>query len=133
LELDESNLEVVAGHYEYCVLFSVLHWFENPDLMLGKLSGMTKWLFFEMPELDDPVAWNQGLLERIRIQFGSIAHYLTALTGMTIVTSKIVSSHTPPFRTVYVLKTREDAASAACSRSGNVAEMKAAEPVRLTW
>jgi hypothetical protein len=81
-----------------------LHWFENPDAMLSKLSRMTNWLFFEMPELNDPVAWNQGFLERIRNEFGSITRYLTATTGMAIVESRVVRSHTPPFRTIYVLK-----------------------------
>jgi hypothetical protein len=105
LELDEANLDTIAGTYEYCLLLSVLHWFENPDGMLLKLSRMTRWLFFEMPELNDPVAWNQEFLHRIRCEFGTIPNYLTAVTGMVIAESVVVKSHTPPFRTLHVLKT----------------------------
>lgn len=105
MELDENSIDLfVSRQYKYCFLLSVLHWFKNPDAIISKLSQVSEVLFIELPELDDKKAWNQAFLQHIDSKYGNLENYITTHSGKNIIAEYKVSSHTSPFRRVFVLK-----------------------------
>jgi hypothetical protein len=104
MELTDKNLDLFLDKsYENCLLLSVLHWFNNPDNILSHLSGVSKKIFIELPELDDKKAWNQSYLKYIADNFGSLDRYIEKVSGKKIISESKVSSHTSEFRRLFIL------------------------------
>jgi len=89
--------------YDYCLMLSVLHWFDEPDRMLQEFSKISKIMFIELPELDDKNSWNQEYLHSIKVKYKSISNYITQVTNRSIHKEFKVSSHTLPYRKLLVI------------------------------
>lgn len=104
MQLNHFNIDLFTSlKYQYCFLLSVLHWFDKPDVILQKLSSASRTMFIEFPELDDKKSWNQPLLKRISKEYGNLENFLAKETGKNIIAEYKVSSHTSPFRRVFVM------------------------------
>lgn len=82
---------------------SVIHWFENPDLMLKYLTENCDFFFFEMPDLDDTKSYNQKYLNYVKNEFGTIDNYITTITTLKIIEKHVVKSHMAYNRDLVVL------------------------------
>lgn len=103
--LNKNNLvNYTSTRYNYCLLLSVLHWFDDPVLILKEFSKISTTLFLELPELDDCNSWNQNFLIQIKNEHTDIENFLTSNTNKKIVEKFKVLSHTSPFRQLFVLK-----------------------------
>lgn len=104
MELTEKNLDLFLDKsFDNCLLLSVLHWFKNPDDILKRLSAVSKNIFIELPELDDKKAWNQPYLKYIGENFGTLENYIEKVSDKKIISESKVSSHTSPFRRLFIL------------------------------
>lgn len=104
MELTEKNLDLFLDKsFDNCLLLSVLHWFKNPDDILKRLSAVSKNVFIELPELDDKKAWNQPYLKYIGENFGTLENYIEKVSNKKIISESKVSSHTSPFRRLFIL------------------------------
>jgi ubiquinone/menaquinone biosynthesis C-methylase UbiE len=104
MELTDKNLDLFLDkQYDNCLLLSVLHWFNNPDNILERLSAASKKVYIELPELDDKKAWNQPYLKYIADNFGSLDRYIEKVSGKKIISESKVSSHTSEYRRLFIL------------------------------
>jgi hypothetical protein len=83
---------------------SVLHWCDEPDIILKSLSDKSEYIFVELPDLDDTKSYGQEYLQRIKRDFGNIENYLQETTENPIVGAYKVEGNNSEYRVVYVLK-----------------------------
>jgi hypothetical protein len=83
---------------------SVLHWCDEPDIILKSLSDKSEYIFVELPNLDDTKSYGQEYLQRIKRDFGNIENYLQETTNKPIVGAYKVEGNNSEYRVVYVLK-----------------------------
>lgn len=101
--LTEHNINQFTGPYDYCLLLAVLHWCNNPDEILHKLSSVSIYTFVEIPELDDTICYGQDYLKYIRENFADTKSYLEAITNKSIITYYKTHGATTP-RTMWVIR-----------------------------
>jgi hypothetical protein len=111
LHKTELNTETISNflgtQYEYSLLLSVLHWCENPDEILKKISEISNYTFVELPDLEDEKSYGQDYLKRIKIEYGNIENYLQEITEKPIVGAYKVEGNNSKYRVVYVLHKSE--------------------------
>lgn len=91
-------------HYDYTLLMSVLHWCDEPDIVLRSLSDVSEYIFVELPDLNDTKSYGQDYLQRIKRDFGNIENYLQEITNKPIIGAYKVEGNNSEYRVVYVLK-----------------------------
>ena len=96
--------QFLDNHYDYTLLMSVLHWCDEPDIILKSLSDKSEYIFVELPDLDDTKSYGQEYLQRIKRDFGNIENYLQETTEKPIVGAYKVEGNNSKYRVVYVLK-----------------------------
>jgi hypothetical protein len=96
--------QFLGNHYDYTLLMSVLHWCDEPDVILRSLSDISEYIFVELPDLDDTKSYGQEYLQRIKRDFGNIENYLQEITNKPIVGAYKVEGNNSEYRVVYVLK-----------------------------
>lgn len=101
--LTENNIDEFTGPYDYCLLLAVLHWCNNPDEILSKLSAVSTYTFMEIPELDDKICYGQEYLAYIRDNFGDTKSYIERITNKQIIAEYKVYGATTP-RTMFVIR-----------------------------
>lgn len=101
--LTEKNIDNFTGPYDYCLLLAVLHWCNNPDEILSKLSAVSTYTFMEIPELDDKICYGQEYLTYIRDNFGDTKSYIERITNKQIIAEYKVYGATTP-RTMFVIR-----------------------------
>jgi hypothetical protein len=103
--LNRDNIHQFLGnHYDYTLLMSVLHWCDEPDIILRSLSDTSEYIFVELPDLDDTKSYGQEYLQRIKRDFGNIENYLQETTNKPIVGAYKVEGNNSQYRVVYILK-----------------------------
>jgi len=101
--LTEDTINTFTGPYDYCLLLAVLHWCNNPNEILRKLSSVSTYTFVEIPELDDTICYGQDYLKYVRENFTDTKSYLEGITNKSIITSYKVHGATTP-RTMWVIR-----------------------------
>jgi hypothetical protein len=96
--------QFLGNHYDYTLLMSVLHWCDEPDIILRSLSDISEYIFVELPDLNDTKSYGQEYLQRIKRDFGNIQNYLQETTNKPIVGAYKVEGNNSEYRVVYVLK-----------------------------
>jgi hypothetical protein len=105
ISLNKDNLHQFLGNnYKYTLLLSVLHWCDEPDIILRSLSDVSEYIFVELPDLDDTKSYGQDYLQRIKRDFGNIENYLQETTNKPIIGAYKVEGNNSEYRVVYVLK-----------------------------
>jgi len=105
LAMTEQSLELFLGKkYDVCLLLAVLHWCDNPDLILKELSNVSNYTFVEIPDLDDKVAYGQEYLKRISDTFGSVKSYIENITGKSVIAEHRIGALTTNKRSLFVIK-----------------------------
>lgn len=105
LALDKNNIhQFLNKKYNYTLLMSVLHWCDEPDVILKSLSDISDYIFVELPDLNDTKSYGQEYLKRIKEDFGSIDNYLQEITQKPIIGAYKVQGNNSEYRVVYVLK-----------------------------
>jgi len=103
--LDSSNLNFILNKkYKYALFLSVLHWLDNPDFILEKISNISEYVILELPSLDDNVTINKSYMQRIKNDFNNIENYLEKNTNKKIIYKSDVPAHTSKTRTIYIMK-----------------------------
>ena len=103
--LNRDNIhQFLSNHYDYTLLMSVLHWCDEPDIILRSLSDISEYIFVELPDLNDTKSYGQEYLQRIKRDFGNIENYLQETTNKPIVGAYKVEGNNSEYRVVYVLK-----------------------------
>jgi hypothetical protein len=90
--------------YDVCLLLAVLHWCDNPDLILKELSNVSNYTFIEIPDLDDKVSYGQDYLKRISDVFGTVKNYIEVITGKSVIDEYRVGALTTNQRSLFVVK-----------------------------
>lgn len=104
VDLTEFNVGVfLEKEYECSLLLAVLHWCENPDYILRKISEKSKYTFVEIPELTDTQAFGQDYLKRIREDFGDTKLYMETISGKKVLEEIRVGALTTSKRTLFIL------------------------------
>lgn len=104
IDITEFNIGVfLEREYECCLLLAVLHWCENPDYILRKISEKSKYTFVEIPELTDTQAFGQDYLKRIREDFGDTKIYMETISGKKVLEEIRVGALTTSKRTLFIL------------------------------
>jgi hypothetical protein len=102
--LDSKNIDILTNvNYNYTLLLSVLHWVDNPDYILQRLSKVSEYMFIEVPSLDDNVTINKKYMEHIKKNYQSIDNYLELMTDKKILEKIDVPAHTSKSRTLYII------------------------------
>lgn len=96
--------QFLNNHYDYTLLLSVLHWCDEPDIILKSLSDKSEYIFVELPDLNDTKSYGQEYLQRIKRDFDNIENYLQEITEKPIVGAYKVEGNNSEYRVVYVLK-----------------------------
>lgn len=105
IALNRDNIhQFLDKHYDYTLLMSVLHWCDEPDIILRSLSDVSEYIFVELPDLDDTKSYGQDYLQRIKRDFGNIENYLQETTNKPIIGAYKVEGNNSEYRIVYVLK-----------------------------
>jgi hypothetical protein len=108
-ELNTNTIsEFIQQKYNYTLLLSVLHWCDNPDLILSSLSDVSEYLFVELPDLSDTKSYGQEYLNRIRDEYDNIENYLQEISGKPIIGAYKVEGNNSQYRTIYILHKSED-------------------------
>jgi hypothetical protein len=104
LAMTEHSVELFTKkHYDVCLLLAVLHWCDNPDLILKELSSVSNYTFIEIPDLNDTVAYGQEYLKRISNNFGTIKNYIETITDKKIKKEYRVGALTTNQRSLFVI------------------------------
>jgi hypothetical protein len=105
IALNRDNInQFLNNDYDYTLLMSVLHWCDEPDIILKSLSDKSEYIFVELPDLNDSKSYGQEYLQRIKRDFGNIENYLQETTNKPIVGAYKVEGNNSEYRVVYVLK-----------------------------
>jgi len=105
IELNKETLDkFLDKKYDYTLLLSVLHWCDEPDYILKKLSDISDTLFVELPDLNDKKSYGQEYLQRIKNNFGNLENYLQEISEKPIIGAYKVEGNNSEFRTIYILK-----------------------------
>jgi hypothetical protein len=105
IALNRDNIhQFLDKHYDYTLLMSVLHWCDEPDIILRSLSDVSEYMFVELPDLNDTKSYGQDYLQRIKRDFGNIENYLQETTNKPIIGAYKVEGNNSEYRVVYVLK-----------------------------
>jgi hypothetical protein len=105
IALNRDNInQFLNNDYDYTLLMSVLHWCDEPDIILKSLSDKSEYIFVELPDLNDSKSYGQEYLQRIKRDFGNIENYLQEITEKPIVGAYKVEGNNSEYRVVYVLK-----------------------------
>jgi len=105
IALNRDNIhQFLDKHYDYTLLMSVLHWCDEPDIILRSLSDVSEYIFVELPDLNDTKSYGQDYLQRIKRDFGNIENYLQETTNKPIIGAYKVEGNNSEYRVVYVLK-----------------------------
>ena len=105
ISLNKDNLHQFLGNnYKYTLLLSVLHWCDEPDIILKSLSEISEYTFVELPDLNDTKSYGQDYLQRIKRDFGNIENYLQEITEKPVIGAYKVEGNNSEYRVVYVLK-----------------------------
>jgi len=105
IALNRDNIhQFLDKHYDYTLLMSVLHWCDEPDIILRSLSDVSEYIFVELPDLNDTKSYGQDYLQRIKRDFGNIENYLQETTNKPIIGAYKVEGNNSEYRIVYVLK-----------------------------
>lgn len=104
----ESIQNFLNVKYDYTFLLSVLHWCDEPDYLLKKLSEKSEVLFIELPDLSDTKSYGQDYLSRIKNTFGNLENYLQEITEKPIIGAYKVAGNNSEYRVIYVLKSYEN-------------------------
>ena len=100
--------QFLNNDYDYTLLMSVLHWCDEPDIILKSLSDKSEYIFVELPDLNDSKSYGQEYLQRIKRDFGNIENYLQEITEKPIVGAYKVEGNNSEYRVVYVLKNTQN-------------------------
>ena len=100
--------QFLNNNYDYTLLMSVLHWCDEPDIILKSLSDKSEYIFVELPDLNDSKSYGQEYLQRIKRDFGNIENYLQEITEKPIVGAYKVEGNNSEYRVVYVLKNTQN-------------------------
>jgi len=105
IALNRDNIhQFLDKHYDYTLLMSILHWCDEPDIILRSLSDVSEYMFVELPDLNDTKSYGQDYLQRIKRDFGNIENYLQETTNKPIIGAYKVEGNNSEYRVVYVLK-----------------------------
>ena len=105
LAMTEQSVELFTNKsYDICLLLAVLHWCDNPDLILKELSNVSNYTFIEIPDLDDKVSYGQDYLKRISDVFGTVKNYIEVITGKSVIDEYRVGALTTNQRSLFVVK-----------------------------
>lgn len=105
LAITEQSVELFTNKkYDICLLLAVLHWCDNPDLILKELTNVSKYTFVEIPDLDDKVAYGQDYLKKISKTFSSTKDYIETITGKKVIDEYRVSALTTTQRSLFVIE-----------------------------
>lgn len=105
IALNRDNInQFLNNDYDYTLLMSVLHWCDEPDIILKSLSDKSEYIFVELPDLNDSKSYGQEYLQRIKRDFENIENYLQEITKKPIVGAYKVEGNNSEYRVVYVLK-----------------------------
>lgn len=105
-ELNEKNIDEYIKKIDVTLLFSVLHWFDNPDIFLEKIVERSKYVVVELPSFGDKRSANYDYMERIKKDYGTIDNYLIS-RGLVILNKKNVSAkHVNKDRVVYICESK---------------------------
>lgn len=108
-EMNENTLSIFTNiKYNYSLLLSVLHWCDNPDLILRKIVNISEYTFVELPDLNDTKSYGQEYLKRIRKDYCSIENYLQEVGGKPIIGAYKVGGNNSEYRVIYVLHKSDD-------------------------
>jgi hypothetical protein len=99
---DNINL-IIPTNVDYCILLSVLHWFDEPDVVLKKLANISEYMFVELPDLTDVNCYNQEYLKYIKETYTTIDNYIQTITNKKIIGKHDTPAHTSKYRVVYIL------------------------------
>ena len=100
--------QFLNNDYDYTLLMSVLHWCDEPDIILKSLSDKSEYIFVELPDLNDSKSYGQEYLQRIKRDFGNIENYLQEITEKPIVGAYNGEGNNSEYRVVYVLKNTQN-------------------------
>jgi hypothetical protein len=104
LALTQETIDLFLNkNYDVCLLLAVLHWCDNPDLILKKLSEVSEYTFIEIPDLDDTVAYGQEYLKRIKNDFGSTKNYIEMITDKKVIKEYRIGALTTNQRSLFIV------------------------------
>lgn len=89
--------------YDVCLLLAVLHWCDNPDLILKQLTNISEFSFVEIPDLSDTIAYGQDYLKRIKDNFGDTKTYIEAITNKKVLKEYRIGALTTNQRSLFVI------------------------------
>lgn len=105
IKLNIKNIDMVGVNVDNTLLLSVLHWFDDPDSILKKLSSVSKNMFIELPDLNCKQSWNQEYLNRIKTEYGNIENYIQTMTNKEIIDFlEVKANHVGGSRFIYFIK-----------------------------
>ena len=104
LALTEHSVSLFTDkQYDVCLLLAVLHWCDNPDFILKKLSDVSDFTFIEIPDLNDTVAYGQDYLKRIKDDFGDTKNYIETITNKKVIKEYRIGALTTNQRSLFVI------------------------------
>jgi hypothetical protein len=102
--LNSSNVDFLTDrHYNYTLLLSVLHWIDNPNYILQRLSKVSDYMFIEIPSLNDTTTINSKYMSYIKNNYQNIDNYLESMTDKKILEKIEVPAHTSKTRSLYII------------------------------
>lgn len=104
LALTEHSVGLfINKQYDVCLLLAVLHWCDNPDFILKKLSDVSDFTFIEIPDLTDTIAYGQDYLKRIKDSFGNTKTYIETITNKKVIKEYRIGALTTNQRSLFVI------------------------------